>query len=278
MTNKKGVVLLLVLVILVGLSLVAFAFLSMSSYEIKSAGAGLLNMRAFYIAEAGRAKARRDLTTGAKAPGWGESDISFGGGTYTYTTAYSDAPAKKRVTITSYGYIPNNANPIARRTVVEKDIPFSAQGTNLSLATNGTTAKSSPYQGQNVPEQTIDGSGITGWVSSVKAISRLALNYGSQKSVSRVVVSGSKIISVVVKYSNNDTVWNDVTSDTNWTDVSNPSGALPGTRTFTAVNAKYLKLVITSDTNDKAQVNEFESYTSASGTPTLDKGSFVTSW
>lgn len=267
--NKKGIVLLLVLVILIVLSLVAFAYLSMISYEMKSVGTGLNNMRAFYIAEAGRAKARWALTTGEQAVGWGESNISFGGGTYTVRTAYSDRPTNMHVTITSDGYIPNSASPIARRTVVEKDIPFFAKGgKNLSLASGGTVATSSPYQGGNDPGQAIDGITSTGWISSVKATSWLALDYGSAKTVSRVIVDGSKITSIVVQYSNDGT---------SWTDVSNPSGALPGTRTFDSVSARYLKLVITSDASEKAQVNEFESYTNASGTPTLDTGSFVTS-
>lgn len=269
MTNKKGIVLIFVLVILVGLSLVAFAYLSMVSYEMKSVGAGLLNMRAFYIAEAGRARARWALTTDTQAVGWGESNISFGEGTYAVTTAYSDPPANQHVTITSFGYIPNSASPIAVRTVVEKDILFSAGGgTNFSLASGGTVATSSPYQGQNVPGEAIDGSTITGWVSSVKATSWLALDYGSAKTLGRVVVSGSKITSIVVEYS---------TNSTSWTPVSNPSGALPGTRTFTEVTARYLRLNITSGANEKAQVNEFESYAGAGGTPTLGKGNFVTS-
>jgi len=269
MTKKKGVVLLFTLVILVGLSLFGLAYLSMIGDETKNVGAGLLNMRAFYVAEAGRARARWALTTGAQTVGWGESNISFAGGTYTVTTAYADPPTNSLVTITSNGYIPDSANPIARRTVVEKNIPFTTGGTNLSLESNGTEATSSPYQGHNEPEEAIDGLTNTGWISSVKATSWLALDYGSAKTVSRVVVSGSKITSIVVEYS---------TNGTSWTPVSNPSGVLPGTRTFTAVTARYLRLNITSGANEKAQVNEFESYTGASGSTTLGKGSFVTSY
>ncbi len=269
MTNKKGIVLIFVLVILVGLSLVSFAYLSMLSYEMKSVNAGLLSMQSFYIAEAGHAKARWALTTGTRAPGWGESNISFGNGTYTYTTAYSDPPTNTHVTITSLGYIPDSANPIAMRTVVEKNVLISAgSGTNFSLASGGTIATSSPYQGQNTPSQAIDGSAITGWISNVKATSWLALDYGSAKTIGKVVVSGSKINSIVVQYSADGIIW---------TPVSSPSGALPGTQTFTAVTTRYLRLNITSASSDKAQVNEFESYTGSSGTPGLGRGGFVTS-
>ena len=267
--NKKGVIIIFVLLILVALMGVALAFWYAVNSEIKSAGAGLLNAKAFYVAEAGRAKARWALTSGAQAVGWGETSSPFGAGkgTYIVTTAYSDPPANQHVTIISDGYIPDNTNVKARRQVAENNILIGS-GTNLSLGSNGTEASSSPYQGNNEPEEAIDANTNTGWISSVKASSWLSLDYDSQKTVSRVVVNGSKITSIVVQYSNNGT---------NWTNVLNPSGALPGTRTFTPVTAQYLKLVITSGANEKAQVNEFESYTGASGATTLDKGKFATS-
>lgn len=268
--KRNGFVLIFTLAILLALSGLAYAALWLFSTEIRSAGAGLLNMRAFYMAEAGRAKARYALSTGAQSVGWGEANASFGGGVYTVTTAYSDPPTNQHMTITSDGYIPDATNPIARRRVVEANIPLGAgSGTNLSLASNGTVAYSSPYQGQNGPDETIDGAQNTGWVSGVKQTSWIYLDYGSAKTVGRIVVSGSKINSIVVSYSNNGS---------SWTAVSNPSGALPGTRTFDAVTARYLRLDITSDSNHKAQVNEFESYAGpAAGPATLGFGSFTTS-
>ncbi len=266
--HKKGVILIFVLLIMVALIGVALAFWYAINSEIKSAGAELTNAKAFYIAEAGRAKARYELTTTPpQSVGWGETSSPFGAGkgTYTVTTAYSDPPTNQHVTIISDGYIPDNTNFMAKRQVKESNIPI---GANLSLASNGTVATSSPYQGQNVPGQAIDGMTNTGWVSSVKATSWLALDYGSAKTVSRVVVSGSKITSIVVQYSNDNN---------NWTAVSNPSGALPGTRTFTAVSARYLMLNITSGANEKAQVNEFESYAGSGGATTLGQGKFATS-
>ena len=62
--NRRGVALIYTFIILIGLSGVALALLTMFSDEIKSTGAGLHNTEAFYIAEAGRAKARWALTTG----------------------------------------------------------------------------------------------------------------------------------------------------------------------------------------------------------------------
>ncbi|MDO8536125.1 MAG: discoidin domain-containing protein [Candidatus Omnitrophota bacterium] len=267
--NEKGVILIFVLLILVALTGVALAFIYAINSEIRSAGAGLTGAKAFYVAEAGRSRARWALTTGTQSVGWTETSSPFGAGngTYVVTTAYSDPPTNQHVTIISYGYIPDNTNIQAERLVKESNIPI-ASGTNLSLASNGTAATSSSYQGQNVPGQVIDGITNTGWVSSVKATSWLALNYGSSKTVGSVVVSGSKITSIVVQYSNDGT---------NWTAVSNPSGALPGTRTFTAVTARYLRLNITSDANEKAQVNEFESYSGSGGAPTLGPGKFATS-
>jgi Tfp pilus assembly protein PilX len=267
--DKKGVILIFVLLILVALMGVALAFWYMVNSEIKTAGAGLMNAQAFYIAEAGRAQARYDLTTGGQAmPYPTKTNVSFANGTYTVSVAYSDPPTNQHVTITSDGYIPNNTNIRAHRQVRESSISLGS-GSNLSLATNGTVASSSGHQGQNTEDRAIDGTNSTGWVAKDKGGSAtLTLKYTSAKTVSSVVVNGSNIASVVVQYSSNGT---------SWTNVSSPSGALPGTRTFTPVTTQYLQLSITSSSGNRAQVNEFESYTGTGAGTTLDKGKFGTS-
>ncbi|PIQ89081.1 MAG: hypothetical protein COV72_04620, partial [Candidatus Omnitrophica bacterium CG11_big_fil_rev_8_21_14_0_20_42_13] len=120
--NKKGAILIFVFAVLVVLVLIALAFSTMISDEIKTAHAGLLNMQVFYIAEAGRAKARWELTGGGEAAGYGESDISFGEGTYTFTTLDN---GDGTYTITSDGYIPDDTNPIVKRRLTESNIPTS---------------------------------------------------------------------------------------------------------------------------------------------------------
>lgn len=260
--NNHGLVIVFVLIVFVALVSVAAAFWYMMNSDMKSSGRTLADAQAFYIAEAGRAAARQAITTGGQAVPWTATNVSFGGGVYTVSAVYSDAPTNQHVTITSDGYLPSSTSPIAKRRVVEKSILYSATGINLSLAASAT---SSPYQGQNVPAQAIDGILTTGWVSSVKASSWLQLDYGSAKTLARVNIMGNKITSITVQYSNNGT---------SWTTVS--TGPL-GTQTFTSVSARYLKLVITSGANEKAQVDEYMSYSAASATPTLDKGPSVTS-
>jgi hypothetical protein len=263
--KEKGLALIFVLIVLVALSGVTFGFWYMTKSGLNMAGAELSVAQAFYLAEAGHDRARYMINNGSTVP-YTETNTALGAGTYTVTAVYSDPPTNSQVTITSDGYVPNSTKPIARRQFVEKNIVLG--GTNLSLYSSGTRAYATSWQGGNIPDEAIDGRTITGWVSGDKGYSELWLDYGSAKTVSRVVVSGSKISSIVVQYSNNGT---------SWTAVSNPSGALPGTRTFTAVTARYLKLAITSGANEKAQVNEFESYASGSGAG-LGKGAITTSY
>jgi hypothetical protein len=255
--KRKGVILLFTLFILVGLSGLAFALLTMLSAEIRSVNAGYNTMRAFYIADAGRDKARWALTTGGMSPGWNET-ASFGGGTYTVTTAVVGL----NVTITSTGYIPTSSNPVATRTVVEKNALISGggSGTNLSLT---ATAIASSTGGGNAASRAIDGNASTYWQSAVNGSSWLRLDYGSAKTVNKIIVTGSLITTCTVQYSTDTIIW---------TAVSNPSGTVPGTQTFTAVSARYLRLSITGN---KPRVIEFQSYNTDH--PTLGRGSFVTS-
>ncbi len=264
--NRRGLALIFVLIVLVALSGVTLAFWYMTDSGLRTAGVELADAQAFYLAEAGRRDARYALTTGGSTPPYTQTNVSLGNGVYTVSAVYSDPPTNNYVTITSAGYVPNSTKPVAHRQVVESNILIG--GSNLSLASAGTTITSSGDQGGNPASQAIDGGSSTGWISSNKQNSWLQLNYGSAKTVARVVVSGSKITSIVVQYSNDNN---------NWTAVSNPSGALPGTRTFTAVSARYLMLNITSGANEKAQVNEFESYAGSGGATTLGQGKFATS-
>ncbi len=250
--NKKGVVVIFVMIVLVALTGVALAFLYTVNSEIKFAGDELANTRAFYIAVAGLAKARYELTTGGQTVPYQETDVPFGKGTYSYTAVVASDP--QNVNITSYGYVPDSANPVAQRMVAEENIAPGV-GTNLSLGSIATAA------GGN-PSNAIDGNANSKWISSTDGTSSLTLKYDSAKTVGKAVVSGTKITSCVVQYSNNGS---------SWTNVSGASGGLPGTQTFTPVTAQFLRINVTGN---KPQVNEFESY---SGAAALDQGKFGTS-
>lgn len=263
--NKKGFALLLVFAVLTALSAMLIAFLAMVSGEIRSVRAGLHNIQAFYVAEAGRAKARRELTTGEQAVGWGETNndpFGTGTGTYIVTTAYSDAPTNEHITITSEGYVPDSSNPLARRRVVESDISLSGPvGDNLSL---GATASASSEAGSFTASKAIDGAVNTRWKAGASGNAWLKLNLGSSTTFNRVVINGQRnISSSTIEYSSDDSTYNAVTNlveDPGWT------------FTFDEVEGRYLKFSIAA--TKTPEVNELETYLSSG----IGRGEFSTSW
>ncbi len=118
--GEKGAALIAAFVVLVSLTVMALAFVTLVSDDIKNAGAALADAKAYYIAEAGLAKARWALTTGGQGLGWGEADVAFGAGTYTVTTTDN---GDGTCVIISEGYVPDDVNPVARRRVEERDAP-----------------------------------------------------------------------------------------------------------------------------------------------------------
>jgi len=259
--NEKGVALILVFIVLIGLSVIVSAFITMINYEIRSAGAGLRNMQAFYIAEAGRARARWALTTGGEDVGWGEADEPFGEGTYTVTTTDNDDDT---YTITSDGYIPDDTNPVAKRRVVESDIPASGGSINLSL---DATASASSVSGSHTAAKANDGDNDSYWKSNIKNGSWLKLDFGSSITFDKIVYTGSNISSYTIQYSNDDVVY---------TNVTNPVESPSGTVNFDSVSRRYLRFNVNGH---KPSVNELESYNTAGEGPiTLGKGEFSTTW
>lgn len=267
MRNENGVVLILVFIIMAFLTVVTVAFLYMTSIQTKSSGRELASAKAFWVAEAGLAKARWALTTGAggQAVGWGETASPFGAGngTYVVTTVYSDPPANRHVTITSSGYIPNNTSYVAKRSVVESDIPF---GGNLSL---GATATASSESGAHPASDATDGRSNTKWAASDKDDAWLKLNFGNPITFDQVIINGqNNIDSVTISYSNNDIAYSSVTNLT-----ESPAW----TFTFDSVTAQYLRVDMNVGSNKKAEVNELETYDTAKQ-GLQGQGEFSTLW
>jgi len=258
--NKKGVILIFVLLILVALMGVALAFWYAINSEIKSAGVGLANAQAFYIAEAGRAKARQALTTGGQTLPYTETNAPFANGTYTVTVVYSDPPTNEHVIITSNGYVPDSTKPVAQRQVVEKNISFTdeggAGGTNLSL---DATANASDKDNQ--ADKANDGKQNTSWKSNNAGSFWISMNFGAQTNFNKIVIYGSNTGSHVVQYSNDGIAW---------TNVANPVESPAGTIKFSAVSAGHMRL---SFSGTKPQINELETYGGAS----LGQGKFSSS-
>lgn len=254
--NKKGVILIFVLLVLVALMGVALAFWYAVNSEIKSVGAGLADARALYIAEAGRAKARQALTTDGTVP-YTETDTSFGQGTYTVTVAYSDPPTNEHVTITSIGYVPNSTKPVAQRQVVEKNISFtSGSAQNLSLnatpsVSSNPGSASSINDGKNTQWKAA-GSNVWEWAK---------LDFVGQKQLSKVVIDGSQIDQYVMEYSNDDI---------NWQAFANVAENPVWTFIFDKVSARYLKFSVYGN---KPAIKELEAY----GGAVLGQGEFSSS-
>ncbi len=259
--NKKGVILIFVLIILVALMGVGLAFWYAINSEIKSAGAELANAQAFYIAEAGRAKARYELTVGGQTVPYTPPEVVFENGTYIVGVNYSDKlPVNQYVTITGYGYIPNSTKPVAKRQVVEKDVFFvsggAGGGTNLSL---NATAHAS--DSDNKADKANDGKTATKWQSNNTGSFWISMTFIAPNNFNRVVVNGVNTGSYVVQYSNNGTTWTNVESP-----VENPVGTIK----FNAVSAGYMRL---NFSGTKPDINELETYGGAS----LGQGKFSSS-
>jgi len=259
--NRRGAVLIFVFVILVGLSGIVFAFLTMVSGEIKSAGAGLLNTQAFYIAEAGLAKARWALTDGGETIGWGEPDTAFGEGTYTVTTTDN---GDTTYTITSDGYIPDDINTLAKRRVMEENILASpASGNNIS---EKAVASASSVQGSNTADRSNDGDTGTRWRSNIKNGSWLRHDFGSSTTFNKIVFIESQIDSYTIGYSDNGSSYNAVTGA-----LESPAGTV----TFDSVTARYLRLSVNGN---RPSVYELETYNTAGTGVSLGQGEYSTAW
>ena len=256
--NRKGVILIFVLIILVALMGVALAFWYAINSEIRSAGASFANAQAFYIAEAGLSKARQALTAGGQAVPYTETDMPFGRGTYTVSVAYSDPPLNKRVIITSNGYIPDSTKPVAQRQVVEKNASFTSESAqNLSVGATPSVS-SNPGKASNIN----DGKSASQWKADGKDAWEWAkLDFGGQKQLDKVVINGDKIDQRMIEYSNDGANWHAVANL-----VENPAW----TFIFDEVSARYLRFSVYGN---KPEINEFETYSGER----LGQGKFSTS-
>ncbi len=275
MGEERGAALIAAFVVLVGLTIIALAFVTMVSDDIKNAGAALIDAKAYYVAEAGLAKARWALTTGGQSVGWGESDISFGAGTYTVTTTNNGDGTS---TVVAEGYLPNDTNPLAQRRVEERNIPVTTSGlTNLSLT---ATASASSYKGADTPDRANDGSSSTKWRAdgnpSAGSPQWLAMDLGSAAAFDRVAFdepSGNKITAYQIQYSSNGSIWSAV-SDA----VETINGRVT-TVDFDAVTVRYQRIYITASTRRNPAIAEYETYNSnETQSIILGQGKFVTSW
>lgn len=273
--SRRGIALLSSFIVMVTLSTMTLAFLSMVKDDIKRNGSEQADLQANYIAKAGLAKARWALTTSGQAVGWGETDTAFSTGTYTVTTTDN---GDGTYTIVSEGYVPNDTSPIARRRVEQRNVSVATSAlTNLCL---GATAAASSTRGANVASRAIDGNLSTFWQAngnpSAGSPQWLRVDMGSAKAFNRVVFTepaGNTITAFTIQYSSNASTW---------TNVSSPVTTKVGTVTtvnFTSVTRRYHRIRITASTLTRPSISEYESYdTSQAVSVTLGQGKYVTTW
>lgn len=256
---QSGAISIFTFVVMLALAAIVVSFLYMISIRTKSSGLNLASARAFWLAEAGRAKARWALTSGGESVGWAASDVPLGGGTYSVTSFYSGS----NCTIISDGYIPDDINPVARSRVVESNIPFNSASTNLSLS---ATASASSESGGHPAGDAIDGNSHSKWAASDKDDAWFKLDFGGSTTFRQIIYDGNNINSCTIYYSSNDV---------SYVAVSNAVESPAGTVNFDPVTARYLRFDMDVDSNKKAELSEIETYNT---TPGLGRGIFSTWW
>lgn len=257
------------LVFLVALTGMALGLVRLFSEQTRIVGIDTSDMKAFYLAEAGRARARYMLTTGAQTVPWPaagtftESPFGANNGTYSVNAVYSPSTSTN-ILITSTGYFPNSTAPRAQRVVTESGI--TKGGGNLSRTVPGVAISASTSQGANLPAKAIDGSTGTKWKSNANGAGQwLRLNYGSTQSVNNVKLVGrASATTTALQRSNNGTSWTAISA------TESPVGS--GNYTFTAVSCIYIRAVFSGN---RPEIQEFETY--GSGGTGLSKGTFATS-
>ena len=285
MDGRRGAVLLLTF--MMGL-LVAGLALAVGVFAHNSVVSGRnqwLDRQAFYIAEAGWQRARQALSTGewiaAPSPGLTYTE-TFGSGAYRVTVVDESDGDKKHdddkatYTITSEGYVPNQALALAKRKVIEQAVSVTQPASaNLSLGAAISASSSKPGAG-NAPENANDGKNSTKWQADTKGDDEwLALDYGAATTVNHVVAQEHQHVDGVTVYTSKDGV--------TWTPAPNLTVVEPPDKkgktwnaSFTTVSTRYLRVVLTNEkSKDTTGVSELESYNAAL---MLGQGTVATQW
>lgn len=240
--------------------------------------AQLLDKQAFYIAEAGIHRGRQALTAGTWASGSTNTE-SFGAGEYSVTItdngSCSAGGSGCQYTITSNGYIPTSASYVARRQLVESNIPATVSNTNLSLT---ATASASSAEGGNPASNANDGDTGSKWRASTAGSGQwLRMDHGSATTVNRIVVLEDSNIDGIsaVQYSDNGSSW---TSVSGLSVVESPSKTW--TANFTSASHRYFRATFTaSGSGDEVRVQEQQHYNTVGGSVGIDgSGTYATSW
>lgn len=274
--TNKGVSIIVAIFIMLVLSLIIATVAALVATSGDVAVNYLESLKAFYIAEAGlaRARVRLSLSTG-DLDYWDyrvnntETEKSIGAGTFIVTTSYNSALDAVTITSTGFvpaGFVPDSINQRAKRQVKEKDIPFVKPITASSEAV------------KHPANHAIDGKLDTYWESGERALSHwLKLTFIDTVAFNKVI-----FYSDTVKIDEFHIEYYDGTS---FVPVNNPVKDGPTgpdnmfTVTFDQVDSDRVRLVVDYVKKAKPTISEFEVYLlsgeKAEPKGSLGKGTFM---
>ena len=279
---ERGAALLLTFIMMLVLAGLALAVATFAQHSLKIGTSQLQDKQAVYIAEAGLERARQALTantwTSAPSPGNAYTE-SFGAGEYRVTIVDNGncdyGSSSCQYDITSEGYVPSQAHPVAKRQVTANDIDVTLSNTNLSLS---ATASASSEQASHPATDAKDGSNGSFWRANTQGSGQwLRMDLGSATTLNRIVIDeNSNITGVTLESSSDGSSWSALSGLTG--DGNNADSTW--TFDFTATSARYFRATFTASSgSSRVSVEEFQSYNTSNAAVSLtNDGEFGTSW
>ena len=273
---SRGMALLMTFLLMLVLAGLALAVGTWAHNGMVMGKTTLLDRQAYYVSLAGWQRARQALVAAtwaaAASPGNTYTE-SFGAGVYNVTIVDGGSNV---YTITSDGYIPTEAAPVAKREIVETQLSVtSSDGTNQALT---ATATASSAEDSHPALHANDNSTGTFWRASTAGSGQwLKMDFGaSPPALNKVVVQENASIAdngIVLEWSDNNSTWTTFASGSQI--IESPSKT--HTATFTALTHRYIRATLTSTgLGSKVSVEEMRAYSSSISS--LGRGEVTTQW
>lgn len=185
------------------------------------------------------------LSSGATASSASDGKYSFAG----------VSPGAYTLSVSKAGYVTwSGPVNVSAGSTTTQDVTLAPQPTPVNLALGGSASASSVYSTTYGASKAIDGSSSSYWRSSSGGTQWLRVDLGSAKSVSRVVVNwGSYYYARAYRVETS-------VDGSNWTSQYSTSSGSSGAKShsFSATNARYVRIYCTSANSSSYRVNEFE--------------------
>ncbi|MBU0634092.1 MAG: hypothetical protein KKB82_00170 [Candidatus Omnitrophica bacterium] len=246
MNNKKGIMLVIALIVIVLLTILSTGIFVRSISETKSAAVFTNAKRAFWLAESGIQKGIYELNYNGAWSGTTQNSLSSGGDYEISLTSLSGS----RYQITSTSYFPSKAaaNAVARTitAILKKSFSFdyaTYAGADLSLAGNAATNSYSSSEGAY-------------GTSSINANGDVGTNGDISGSGNNYAVNGDAVISPDGEFDESDHISGDIVQQPEVTLILpivpatlaalSSSGSISSTTTLSSGDYKYLNINLSS--------------------------------